>query len=43
MPEAKKDLYAPSSEVLRAGCFEFLMEGNADARRWGEKVLTTLC
>jgi hypothetical protein len=33
----------PLMEMLRAGRFDFLMEGNADARRWVEEVLTTLC
>jgi hypothetical protein len=29
----------PLMEMLRAGRFDFLMEGNADARRWVEEVL----
>ena len=33
----------PLVEMLRAGRFDFLMEGYADARRWVEKFLTTLC
>ncbi|WP_309892997.1 hypothetical protein [Archangium sp.] len=29
----------PLVEMLRAGCFDFLMEKSADAREWVEKVL----
>lgn len=29
----------PLMEMLRAGCFDFLVEGNADAREWAEEVL----